>query len=339
MDSQATLVSKKSDLAKPKFAQTSATEIVRGELDQVEALLCEQMQSQYGELQPLLAHGALLGGKRLRPTLVLLAAKATGEIRHDHVVIGAVIEMVHTATLIHDDVLDSADQRRHEPTINSRWGNHSSILLGDYLFARAFTLSATLGSTDACRQIGEASWRVCQGELRQIHSAGSIELTEDDYFDIIRGKTAELCRVGCGLGASHAGADEQVIHALETFGDNLGIAFQIADDYLDLWGAAQRVGKTLGTDLHQAKPTLPIIRLLQSQPDSVAEVTRILRRDPPDRYESLMELLDACDARDYTLQVAKQFAGKAIDSLRNIPESSAKRMLAQIAEFSVIREF
>ena len=306
-------------------------------MQQVEQLLREQMQSKYEDLSPLLAHGALLGGKRLRPALVLLAAKASGKSTQDHVVLGTVIEMIHTATLIHDDVLDAADQRRHLPTVNAKWNDQTSILLGDYLFAQAFTLSATLGSTQACQWIGDAARRVCEGELRQIFSSGSSQLSEEDYFDIIRGKTAELCRISCRLGAEHSGADQATQTALADFGENLGIAFQIADDYLDVWGSTERVGKTLGTDLLQAKPTLPLIRLLQSDPAMQSQLDELAAMPDGPRCEAIMDRMNRCDSKQYTLATAEQFAANAVAAIDFLPESAAKRSLQEIAFFSVHR--
>lgn len=307
-------------------------------LHQIQKCLAEQMHSDYELLAPLLAHGALMGGKRLRPLLVLLSGQACGEINNDHVVIGTVVEMIHTATLLHDDVLDSAIQRRHLPTVNAKWDEKSSILLGDYLFSQAFTLSATLGSTRACRCIGQAARLVCEGELRQHFTAGNITINQQEYFDILRGKTAQLCRVSCQLGADHAGATPAVQEALAQFGEKLGIAFQVVDDYLDLWGAAESVGKTLGTDLQQAKPTLPLIRLLETHRHCLGDVQAILESPSDEGFEAMMQLLDASDAREYTLATAKRLANEAIASLDELPDTPAKQTLANIARFAVERK-
>ncbi|MEZ6087530.1 MAG: polyprenyl synthetase family protein [Pirellulaceae bacterium] len=308
-------------------------------MHQVERMLRDQMQSKYEDLAPLLAHGALLGGKRLRPALVLLSGMATGSITTEHIVVGTVVEMVHTATLIHDDVLDSAQHRRHMPTVNAKWNNQTSILLGDYLFSQAFTLSASLGSTLACRWIGEAARLVCEGELRQIMTQGLMRLGEEDYLDIIRGKTAELCRVSCRLGAAYSNADETTQQTLASYGENLGIAFQIADDYLDLWGSAERVGKTLGTDLDQAKPTLPLIRLLETDPLMEDQIETILSLEADQRFQAIMQRLERSDAKQYTLETARRFATNAIDAIESLPSSDAKQTLCDIAMFSVNRGF
>ena len=184
---------------------------VDGPLNDVEQRLSRELQSPYESLMPVLHHGTQLGGKRLRPAMLLLAGSAVGEVTADHILLATVIEMVHTATLIHDDVLDEAETRRHVATINARWNNHTSILLGDYMFSQSFRLAASLESTEACRWIGEAARLVCEGELRQILQRDVIDLDEASYIAIIRGKTAELCRVSCRLGARFSGADVDTI--------------------------------------------------------------------------------------------------------------------------------
>jgi octaprenyl-diphosphate synthase len=309
-------------------------------LAQVEQRLHDELQSPYEALVPLLRHGTQLGGKRLRPAMLLLTAAATGQVNDDHLVLATVIEMVHTATLIHDDVLDGAETRRHVPTVNARWDNHTSILLGDYLFAQSFRLAATLPSTDACRQIGEASRRVCEGEMRQILQRDLLSLDEESYFEIIRGKTAELCQVACQLGARYAGADQHTVERLAVFGDAVGIAFQIADDFLDLWGDDTAVGKTLGTDLQQGKMTLPLIHLLESLRGRDRDrLVGILQGPPQARFAQVRPLLQQSDARQYTRDTAEQFRNRAIGAIELLPESPAKNSLRAIANFSVDRRF
>jgi len=308
----------------------------------VEQRLQSELQSRYESLAPILRHGVQLGGKRLRPALLLLSGIAVDpqNVGESHIVLGAVLEMVHTATLIHDDVLDEADTRRRVQTINAVWGDHVSILLGDYLFSQAFRLSATLDSTQACRWIGEASRRVCEGELRQVLARDQVELDEASYIEMIRGKTAELCSVACRLGASQAGASAEITAKLADYGTALGIAFQIADDYLDLWGDSDTVGKTLGTDLQQGKWTLPVLRLLQTaSAEDGEEIRGILAGPPEHRLERLLPLIAASDARDYTRQVAESYRDQACESLDCLVNSPARRALIDLATFSISRTF
>jgi octaprenyl-diphosphate synthase len=247
------------------------------DLDQVERILRDALNDSRPGIDRLLAHLAHYKGKRLRPALLLLTAHACGKVTAAHHLLSAVVEMIHTATLVHDDVLDAAAVRRHVPTVNTLWGNQASVLLGDYLFTHAFHLSSTLDDVRACRIIGETTNRLCAGELQQICERGNIELSEEEYFDIIDAKTAELTACCCKLGATYADAANNVIDKMASFGRDLGIAFQIADDLLDLIGSEETVGKSLGTDLDQQKLTLPLIHLMHHAPmEQIKRVRAIL---------------------------------------------------------------
>ena len=309
-------------------------------LRDVESLLHAELQSQVESLALLVRHGTQMGGKRIRPAMLLLCGQATGKLTGEHVALAAVIEMIHTATLIHDDVLDQADTRRHVPTVNALWTNHTSILFGDYLFAQSFRLAAANSSAACCELIGEAARLVCEGELRQILQRDVVSLDEETYFEIIQGKTAELCSVACQLGAICSQADQQGVEAMKDFGNCLGIAFQIADDYLDLWGDDSKVGKTLGTDLEQGKMTLPLIRLLATAGESDREeIVAILTSPKQSRRAEILPWLERSDAREFTAATAQRFAQRAVDHLSDLPASEAKASLQAIAQFSVARTF
>ena len=309
-------------------------------LEDVESLLQSELQSQYESLAPLLRHGTQLGGKRVRPAMLLLCGKATGAVIPQHVALASVIEMIHTATLIHDDVLDEADTRRHVATVNARWNNHTSILFGDYLFAQSFRIAASHSSSECCALIGEAARLVCEGELRQVLHRDVLHLDEETYFEIIQGKTAELCSVACQLGGISSECNDQTADALKDYGKYVGIAFQIADDYLDLWGDDAEVGKTLGTDLQQGKMTLPLIRLLATASETQrVEIETILTSDQKARVADIRGHLDQSDARKYTASTARRLARKAVEALDILPESDAKSSLQLIANFSVVRTF
>lgn len=310
------------------------------QLAAVEHRLCREMQSPYESLTPLLRHGIQLGGKRLRPAMHLLCAEAIGKADEDNIVIATVLEMVHTATLVHDDILDAADTRRHVSTINSQWNDHTGLLLGDYLFAQSFRLAATLSSTAACQWIGEAARLVCEGELRQVLHRNHLELDLETYLSMIRGKTAELCRVACQLAGVFANAPAETTRSIAEFGNKIGIAFQIADDYLDLWGNDAAVGKTLGTDIAQGKITLPLIRLMETVDDSQRkELHKILSGPVDQRVERILPWLHNSDAENYTSEMARRFQRQAIDHLSVLPDSPAKRSLIAIAQFAVDRRF
>ena len=247
--------------------------------------------------------------------------------------------MIHTATLVHDDVLDEAVIRRHAATVNAEWGNETAVLLGDYLFTHAFHLAASLESTLACRLIGRATNLVCEGEMQQVHNRGNIELDEDAYFEIIRGKTAELTAVCCRLGAHYAGADAEVVTAMEGYGRDIGVAFQIADDVLDLWGEERTTGKTLGTDLAKQKLTLPIIRLLTTARASQADKIRRLLNEPEPDLDALRFHLQGSGAMEYAWAQAQKFAEAAESALATLPDSQARSILRNLARHVVRRAY
>src|SRR5688500_2110466 len=202
---------------------------IAADLAAVDARLKKELRHSDPFIDDLAQHSFRIGGKRLRPALLLLTAQAVGRITPEHHLLAAVVEMVHTATLIHDDVLDDAEIRRHLDTVNARWNNQTSVLLGDYLFTHAFYLASTLDTTFGCRAIGEATNTVCEGELRQTASSGNFWLSRDEYLAIIEAKTAELCACCCRLGAHYAGGGARTVEALASYGRKLGMAFQIVD--------------------------------------------------------------------------------------------------------------
>ncbi|MBX7106126.1 MAG: polyprenyl synthetase family protein [Gemmataceae bacterium] len=309
------------------------------DLEAVERVYTETLASAKPHLNRLIEHLNHYKGKRLRPMLLLLSARACGPVVKAHHILGAVVEMIHTATLVHDDVLDEAGTRRHVRTVNAGWGNKTSILLGDYLFTHAFHLTSTTGDARACELIGEATNRVCEGELRQTYESGNLNLTEEDYFDIIDGKTAALTACCCRLGAMYAGADAATIEDLAEYGRLLGRAFQVADDLLDLAGTEAKAGKTLGTDLEQRKMTLPLIRVLDSVPAAEAEQLRtMLAATGNHKLEQLRPALEQTQALSYARRRAEEFAKAAAARLERLSPSTCKDVLLALTKWSVSRE-
>lgn len=312
---------------------------IREEIEQVEEILREELRSDHPFVDRLVQHGFRLGGKRLRPALLLLSGKACGEMTRDHIVLAAVMEMIHTASLIHDDVLDDAILRRHLRTVNAQWDNEASVLLGDYLFARSMCLASSLESKFASRAISEATGMMCEGELRQVGSRGNFQLGEEDYIAIISGKTAAMYACCCRLGAYHSGADPEVREALARFGQQFGIAFQITDDVLDLRGNETVAGKSLGTDLNKQKPTLPVIRLLgQLDERERAEVVAILCRSDDHRAEALRPWLQRYDAVTYAQHAAIRYVRRAREELDRIPCTPQRETLKELADFVILRD-
>jgi len=323
---------------KPRPSANLFAPIAR-DLDEVERLLRETFAQSRPAVQPLLAHVAQYKGKRLRPALLLLVAQACGKVTPAHHLLAAVLEMIHTATLVHDDVLDGASVRRHVATVNATWGNQASILLGDFLFTHAFHLTSTLDDARACRIIGESTNRLCEGEMQQICRRGELNLSEDEYLDIIDAKTAELTACACKLGALYAGMDENVAARLTSFGRRLGIAFQIADDLLDLLGEETLAGKSLGTDLEQQKLTLPVIFLLQSAaPELRTRGRQILTAAGNHKRESLLPLLHAAGAFEYATRKAEALAAAALADLECLPASPGRAVLEALADRVVHRD-
>jgi octaprenyl-diphosphate synthase len=309
------------------------------ELAAAETLLRAELSSEDPFVDHLVKHAYRLGGKRLRPALLLLSAKATGMATRDHIVLAAVVEMIHTATLVHDDVLDEASLRRHRETINARNDNEASVLVGDFLFTHAFFLASSLETTFACQTIGQATNTVCAGELRQINSRGNFDLSEAEYLAIIDAKTAELCACCCRLGAHYAGAAPQEEEALVRFGRNLGIAFQIADDMLDLVGDESLMGKSLGTDLEKQKPTLPLIRLLsESSAAERVEILELLTSKNRADAQQVSVWLERSDALRYARDKARHYAELATEEARRLPASAARDVLLSLSELVVSRQ-
>jgi octaprenyl-diphosphate synthase len=311
---------------------------IADDLEAVERILSARLQSQSHHISRLVSHLRHYRGKRLRPILLLLSARACGGVNPAHHVLAAVVEMIHTATLVHDDVLDNAAVRRHNATVNAGWGNQSSVLLGDFLFTHAFHLASTVDA-QACRLIGEATNRVCAGELQQISERGNLALTQEQYFDIIDGKTAELTACCCRLGALYSGAAETIVDNLARYGRYLGMSFQIADDLLDLTGDEARTGKSLGTDVEQQKLTLPLIRLLNySDTDLGSRLRQILSSPGNHKREALRPYLDASDALTYTNLQAEEYAAMAREKLACLPDSPSRKVLEALTEQVIHRD-
>lgn len=307
-------------------------------LQEVETRFDAELSSNSPFIRDILEHTRRFRGKRLRPLLCLLVAKAVGEITEDHLILAAVVEMIHTATLVHDDVLDEADVRRHVATVNVRWNNETSVLYGDFLFTHAFHLAASTGKAEACRLIGHATNRVCEGELMQTRNRGNLALTESEYFSIIDGKTAELCAVACEIGARYTGANNTIVSAMERYGRKLGLAFQIADDVLDLTGLESSVGKTLGTDLAQQKLTLPIIRLHQlCNAEQLEQLQSLLETPSESATLQVLRLIQETGALEDSLATARKLAAEAQQELQLLAHSPAKEVLMLLPELSIER--
>lgn len=243
-------------------------ELVRPDLEKVEVAIREQVRDFDSAVEPYIAYICNTSGKRIRPALAILVGGAAGGVGEDHRKIGVILELIHMATLVHDDIIDGATARRSMPTTNAKWGNSLAVLLGDALFSHALTLATDFNSIDICRKVGNAAKQVCQGEILQTQRRFDLTLSKEDYFRVIEMKTGALFAAATGLSAAVSGLAPEDEEKLATYGMKLGTAYQIYDDCLDLVGSEEIVGKTLGTDLAKGKLTLPILNLLESASES-----------------------------------------------------------------------
>src|SRR5688500_14607641 len=310
-------------------ALATLTECIAPQLAAVDRRFREELTSDIACVNLLVKHVSRFRGKMLRPMLVLLSGRACGdELSDAHVTIATVVEMVHMATLVHDDVLDEAELRRKGATINHLRGNETAVLLGDYLISHSYHLCSSLDSQFASRTIARTTKQACEGELLQIDNRNNLDLTEETYLQIITRKTATLCATCCLLGATMSGGSQAQITALETYGLSLGVAFQIQDDILDIVGDAGTVGKTLGIDIEKQKMTLPVIHFLQTAPPEHRALMRSLisSRDA-DKIERIRNLILPSKSIEYARDRAKQLVAKARAAIAELPESDARRVL------------
>jgi len=273
-------------------------------------------------------------GKQLRPALVALSGGATGKVNDQHVLAAVIIEMVHLATLVHDDVMDEARIRRGRPTLAAHWGNEISVLLGDCLFAHALKLAASFPTTELCRAVSAATNTVCSGEILQTQRRRNFELSRAEYFKAIQMKTGELFALSCDLGAYLSGAGAVQRTALRQYGMAIGTAYQIYDDCLDLFGSEAVAGKSLGTDLAKGKLTLPVLIALERAPaPQRAELMVMLQQWDPLRFATLMGVLQSRGALKGSCQVVHEYLGAARQKLADLPDTQSRQGLSALADY------
>ena len=323
------------------YSMADVWEAYRAELDGVEHQVRQNLDSSVTLVNTVAAHILNSGGKRVRPLLLLLSARLCGYTGREHYQLGSLIEFIHTATLLHDDVVDEADIRRGRRTARKVWGNQISILVGDYLYSKAMAQIVEFRSHGMNEVLAEACTKMAEGEVLQLYYNGNPSMPESDYIKIVEHKTAGLIAAACRMGAILAEASEEKQSALFRFGQYLGIAFQVADDTLDYNADGERLGKTLGQDLRQGKATLPLLHLLDhcSEPDrSMIKdrmETRTLSREDLERILGLMQ--DA-GSLAYAMERAKTYIAAAQHELEAFEDSSARRALAVAADYMITRD-
>lgn len=312
---------------------------VAQEFERVNQLIVEQLHSDVNMVENVGHYIVDAGGKRLRPLLALLSAAAFGRCDDSHITFAAVIEFIHTATLLHDDVVDISTLRRGRPTANAEFGNAPSVLVGDFLYTRAFQLMVRLGDMDILAHMAETTNTIAEGEVLQLTRAGDPSTSEEQYLDVITRKTAILFAAACYGAAALSGRDEQTRKALHDFGLNLGIAFQMIDDALDYDGDPATMGKNVGDDLMEGKVTLPLIHTLRrGTADEQATVQQAIINKSTDQIEQVTAAVKRCGALEYTRTRARHYHDLALQILTQLPASDARTALERMTELSISRE-
>lgn len=280
------------------------------------------------------------GGKRLRPMLLLLVAKALGKINDSHLILAAVIEFIHTATLLHDDVVDESDLRRGKSTANAVWGNAASVLVGDYLYSSAFEMMVRTNNMRVMEILSKTTTAIAEGEVLQLLNCNNPDTTKEKYLEVIARKTAILFSAATRLGAVISKSDKEVEGALAIYGQQLGVAFQLVDDALDYKATTEELGKNLGDDLAEGKPTLPLIYAISQGSDEEANIIiDAIRQGSREAFSEVYKIVLSTKAIEYTEQCANEAVEKAIDALSCLEESEYKDALVSLARFSVQRDY
>jgi len=317
---------------------TAVRDLIADDMQAVNDLILKRLESDVVLINQIGHYIINSGGKRLRPMLVLIAARALGYNGNQHVDIAAIIEFIHTATLLHDDVVDESDMRRSRETANAVWGNAASVLVGDFLYSRSFEMMVDVDQMRVMEILSHATNRIAEGEVLQLLNLNDPEVTEEKYREVILRKTAVLFEAGTRLGAVLTDADDATEQQLADYGLHLGIAFQMIDDALDYGSSDQDIGKNIGDDLVEGKPTLPLLRAMQQCPqDKVPLLKSVIEHGGADHLKEVLAIIHATDAIEYTFKQAEAEADKAIACLTALPESSYKDALIFLANYAVKR--
>lgn len=311
---------------------------VAQQFNEVNQLITSQLSSDVPLVEKIAHYIVDSGGKRMRPLLVLLTTNALGHTDNTQYKLAAIIEFLHTATLLHDDVVDTSSLRRGKATANATWGNAPSVLVGDFLYSRAFQMMVELGSLPIMTILSNATNIIAEGEVMQLMNCKNPDVSEAHYFEVIKNKTAMLFEAASHTGAVLAGASSEQESALKDYGLHLGLAFQLIDDVLDYTGSAEEMGKNVGDDLAEGKPTLPLIyTMANGTPDEAKLIRQAIRKGGLENLQQISAAVQNSGALDYTANQAKKHADEAIRCLQCLPESSYKDALAGLAKIAIER--
>lgn len=321
---------------------TDLTAPIQKDLNRVEQLIAETLRTENLFIQQMVDYLADSAGKRIRPALAILSSKYCGEVTEDTIALGAALEMLHVATLIHDDIIDNSAIRRKQKTLNFKWGNEISVLMGDYVFASSFYLMAKKLPKDVLSTLADTTNTICRGEISETFYRFNVGLQEDQYYEVIKEKTASLFAASCQTGAMLAGGDEAVSDSLYRFGLGIGMAFQVIDDTLDFIGKESKVGKPVMSDLREGKLTLPVIHCLNSanreEKKRLAEIVLNKVKQESD-LEFIISMIQKYQAIPYSARKAQFFVEEAKACLDELNGNGAKEELFQIADFLINRDF
>jgi octaprenyl-diphosphate synthase len=313
---------------------------VADDLVAVDRLILDELSSKVPLIRTITEHIIQSGGKRLRPLLVLLSARALGYSEGiEHHELAAIIEFVHTATLLHDDVVDKSSLRRGQQTANAMWGNQASVLVGDFLYSRAFQILAKRSNTPVMQVLANTTHAIAEGEVLQLMNCHNPDITEDNYMSVIHRKTAHLFESAAEIGAILGTDDKEQQKALATYGTNIGLAFQIIDDVLDYQSSAEKMGKNVGDDLADGKATLPLIYTLKNCNDKKIEniIRSAIEKGSSDQLNTIVEAMQTCNAFDYCLEKGHAHIALATQALQIIPATPHRDALLQLAQFALER--
>ena len=315
-------------------------ELISDDMRAVNDLILQRLSSDVVLINQIGHYIVGSGGKRLRPMVVLLAARACGYTEVRHIDLAAVIEFIHTATLLHDDVVDGSDLRRNQDTANAVWGNEASVLVGDFLYSRSFEMMVDVGLMPVMDILSHATNRIAEGEVLQLLNCNDPNTSEQKYMEVIKRKTATLFEAGTRLGAVLAAVTPVQERAMADYGLHLGIAFQLVDDALDYSSSNAELGKNVGDDLAEGKPTLPLIRAMEKGNSAQRNLIRdAIEQGGRNQIEEILSAIESTDAIQYTTQLAQREAQLAKQALTAIPESPHTEALRGVADFSVSRTY
>jgi octaprenyl-diphosphate synthase len=314
--------------------------LIGDDLAATDALILDRLSSDVVLINQVGQYIVNSGGKRLRPMIVLLAAHAAGYQGTQHVDLAAIVEFIHTATLLHDDVVDESDQRRNRDTANNVWGNAASVLVGDFLYSRAFEMMVAVSSMPVMAVMAKATNRIAEGEVLQLLNCNDPDTDEQRYKEVIVRKTATLFEAGAKLGGIVGNSDPAVTDALGRYGLHLGLAFQMIDDALDYGASGTDIGKNVGDDIAEGKPTLPLIRAISQSDEPTRRLLReAIQNGGTERLPEVLDAIESTDAIAYTARLATDEGDRAMRALEALPESDYRRALEALAEFAVARSF